>query len=502
LRSRQKKKEAEVNLTRLLARLNENGVLINLSKCKFLQKCVTYVGHDLSSKGILPSNVYLAAVRDSSPPENPSELVKFLGILNYYLPHIPDQSTISRPLYELSLVSQGSDKLNWNQEQLKVFDICKNAFINSKALTPFDASRPIVVATDASPVGTCAVLYNIDNQGVECPVFFSSKSLTPTQGKYSQIECEGLAVVHALRKFHKFLYGRKFTLCCDNKLLVFIFSENKQVPITAHQRIQMWALEISGYAYVLKHRNSRDMLPDFLSRQFLAETDPVGHKISFIDSPLSYILPLNYIKLAEHTSKDKTLSQVITQSIEGWSQRVELVKTELKPYFSRRGELTLDAGCLLWGSRVIVLSSLHYNVLELLHSGHPGETRMKLLARSFVWWPDLDRMVGEHVRSCNTCQATRNKEVVVRSAWPTTRRRMERLHADHAVFNGITYLIIYDAFSKWLEIYCVESTNFITTARTFNKFFHTHGFCDKLNTDNGPPFSSSDFATYCTKLGI
>jgi hypothetical protein len=79
---------------------------------------------------------------------------------------------------------------------------------------------------------------------------------------------------------------------------------------------------------------------------------------------------------------------------------------------------------------------------------------------------------------------------------------MERLHADHAVFNGITYLIIYDSLSKWLEIYRVESTNFKTTARAFNKFFHTHGFCDTLNNDNGPPFSFSDFATYCTKLGM
>jgi hypothetical protein len=164
------KKEAEDNLARLLSRLNEYGVLVNLSKCKFLQKCVSYVRHELSSKGILPSNVYLAAVRDSSPPENPSKLVKFLGILYYYLPHIPDLSTISRPLYVLSLVSQGSDELHWNQEQLKAFDLCKNAFINSKALKPFNASRPIVVATDASPVGTGAVLYNIGDQD---PVFFS-----------------------------------------------------------------------------------------------------------------------------------------------------------------------------------------------------------------------------------------------------------------------------------------------------------------------------------------
>jgi hypothetical protein len=56
------------------------------------------------------------------------------------------------------------------------------------------------------------------------------------------------------------------------------------------------------------------------------------------------------------------------------------------------------------------------------------------------------------------------------SAWPNTNKRMDRLHADHAVFNGITYLIIYDAFSKLFEIYRVEGTNLKTTARAFNKF--------------------------------
>jgi hypothetical protein len=84
------------------------------------------------------------------------------------------------------------------------------------------------VCTDASPVGTAGVLYHVDECGRERPVFSVSKSLTPTQQKYPQVEREGLAIVHTLKKFHKFLYGREFTLYSDNKPLVIFLQKINQ----------------------------------------------------------------------------------------------------------------------------------------------------------------------------------------------------------------------------------------------------------------------------------
>ena len=53
--------------------------------------------------------------------------------------------------------------------------------------------------------------------------------------------------------------------------------------------------------------------------------------------------------------------------------------------------------------------SLQKQVLSELHTGHIGMVRMKATARSFVWWPVLDRDVESIVRSCSTCQEQRNK---------------------------------------------------------------------------------------------
>jgi hypothetical protein len=75
-------------------------------------------------------------------------------------------------------------------------------------------------------------------------------------------------------------------------------------------------------------------------------------------------------------------------------------------------------------------------------------------------------------------------------------RRMQRIHIDFCTFKQLTYLIIIDAFSKWLEVMPVATTDFVSTSAALDTFFSVHGFCDTLISDGGPPFTSSQFATY------
>ena len=45
-------------------------------------------------------------------------------------------------------------------------------------------------------------------------------------------------------------------------------------------------------------------------------------------------------------------------------------------------------------------------VMEELHTGHPGISRMKSLARSFVWWPGIDSDLEGKVKSVNHVKQT------------------------------------------------------------------------------------------------
>ena len=60
------------------------------------------------------------------------------------------------------------------------------------------------------------------------------------------------------------------------------------------------------------------------------------------------------------------------------------------PYKKRESELSIENECELWGSRVIIPTSLQNDVLNTLHDAHLGVSKMKSSARSWLWWPHMD----------------------------------------------------------------------------------------------------------------
>ena len=88
-------------------------------------------------------------------------------------------------------------------------------------LVHYDENKPLIIACDASPYGVGAVLSHRMADGSELPVAYASRSLSPAEKKYSQLEKEALAVISSVRKFHDYVYGRKFILYSDHKPLQY-----------------------------------------------------------------------------------------------------------------------------------------------------------------------------------------------------------------------------------------------------------------------------------------
>ncbi|XP_042148867.1 uncharacterized protein K02A2.6-like, partial [Ixodes scapularis] len=155
-------------------------------------------------------------------------------------------------------------------------------------------------------------------------------------------------------------------------------------------------------------------------------------------------------------------------------------------------------GCLLWGDGVAIPLKLRSRILEALHAGHPGIVRMKALARSYVWWPGMDAAIEEWVRRCSPCQETQPE--MPRAPvhpWETTRAPWCRLHIDFAgPFQGKTFLIIVDSYSKWLEVIAVSSMTSLTVINALRRLFATHGLPDTVVSDNGPQFTSAEFREF------
>ena len=112
--------------------------------------------------------------------------------------------------------------------------------------------------------------------------------------------------------------------------------------------------------------------------------------------------PVSVDDIREATLSDATLNQVSKLILEGWPESPSPDKT-LSPYFKKRFELSVEGGVVLWGNRIVIHVALRNKILQELHSTHQGVTGMKSIARSLLWWPNLDLDIDDRVRTCNEC---------------------------------------------------------------------------------------------------
>ncbi|KAL5473647.1 hypothetical protein EMCRGX_G028155 [Ephydatia muelleri] len=464
-------------LEEVLARLEQYGVRLNKAKCKFMLPSVEYLGYHISGDGVRPTQEKLQAIVDAPAPKDVSQLKSFLGL-----------------------------QWCWGAEQEEAFKRAKSQLASDVVLAHFDPQQ-LAVACDASPYGVGAVLSHLYNDGSERPIAYASRSLAPAERKYSHIEKEGLAVVFGVKKFHQYLLGRKFVVFSDHKPLQFLFCETRPVPPMASARIQRWALTLSAYNYQIAYRPSQlQANADGLSRLPLKGEEPgdvplPGDTILMMESLSNADSVVTATTIRSWTDKDIVLSLVRRMVLHGWQPQAS---DEFRPYEQRKLELSVQNGCVLWGSRVVVPPQGRQHVLEMLHEGHPGISRMKSLARGIVWWPKLDADQETLVRSCKACQENQKCcSKVQLHPWEWPAEPWARVHVDFfGPFLGKQFFIIVDAHSKWIDVCVVSSPSSQQAIQALRRVFSTHGLPQILVSDNGAAFSSSEFQTFVARNGF
>ncbi|BHF84818.1 hypothetical protein SprV_0902797000 [Sparganum proliferum] len=158
----------------------------------------------------------------------------------------------------------------------------------------------------------------------------------------------------------------------------------------------------------------------------------------------------------------------------------------------------------MFADRVVIPSFLRPTVLRQFHSAHPGTSRMKSIARSFAYWPRIDGDIDDLVRRCSRCQQAAKippRQPPVPCEPPE--RPWSRVHIDFAgPLNGVSYLILVDAYSKWPEIAPLNPATASATIEFLRRIFSQHGLPEVLVSDNGSQFTSSTFEDYCHQRNI
>ena len=480
----------DANLRNFLQRCKELGVRLNKDKTKSSVSEIVFMGHRITANGVQIDPEKVKAVTNLGEPSNVEELRRLLGMVNYVSKFLPNATSLLHPLHNLL---KKDVSWNWSEAQQASFDAIKSSLTKAPVLAFYDPNEELILENDASEYGLGSVMLQKGQ-----PIAYASRSLSPAEKRYAQIEKEMLAITFGLEKFHHFTFGREVKIITDHKPLVAI--TNKPLSM-APRRLQNLLLKAGSYSYCLEYKPGTAIpIADTLSR---APTESAAAKETINNISINHMgdRRLNEIRGAAIIDNEMIdLSETITQ---GWPNDVHQVAEHLRPYFHFRDELAVQNGIIMKGDRVVIPKSLRKEMKQGVHAGHLGINSCLRRAKDVMYWPGMSSEIKQYIETCGTCATYQDKQASEEQIITSVPHLpWQRVGVDIASWGGKDYLITADYHSNFFEVDILQDLQATTVITKLKNQFARHGIPECVVSDNGPQFTAQKFREFTNKWAI
>jgi hypothetical protein len=443
-----------------IQKLTEVNLILNPKKCHWAQTAVYLLGFCVSKDGYDLDPRKVCNVLEWDRPTSGKAMMQFLGIVNYFRNHLAGIATLTSPLDALRNNNQITEK-DWTSVHQKHFELIKAQLKRDTLLHFPDLNKPFYVATDASNYGIGAALYQLIN-GKERFIGYMARSLSKSERNYSTNKRELLAIIFALKKFHKYLWGNPFTLYTDHRALTYIHTQKIASPMMIN-----WLDTILDYSFTVIHKpGALNIFPDFLSR---------------LATPHKEIPGGNHITPYIQASKSQ-----LTQS------------TSIGTH-STEEDIHLRAIQSMDMNYIIPPANEHRSILHRLHEfGHFGaEAIVKAAHNEGIHWTNILKEALEIVQKCTACQ----KYNIGKRGYNPLRPVYAYLPTDHWAIDlagpykvstkGNTYLLVMvDVCTRFTILRALPDKKADTIIHTLIQVFGDFGYPRIIQSDNGTEFKN------------
>ena len=193
-------------------RLRSAKLTAKPSKCMIGYSSIECLGHNIEGQFVRPKDEKIQAIRDAVRPITKKQVKSFIGLAGFYRKFIPNFSTIASPLTDLTKKDKPNNIKDWQDHHEKAFQTLKNRLTSDPILRlpVFQNGVPFILRTDASETGLGAVLLQEFEGEGKFPIAYASRKLVSREKNYSVIEKECMAIIWAIEKFRKYLFGTEF----------------------------------------------------------------------------------------------------------------------------------------------------------------------------------------------------------------------------------------------------------------------------------------------------
>ena len=479
--------EHDNNLENFLSRCERDNIKLKKEKFEYCTQEVIFHGHLLTADGIKPDPEKIRAINEMPPPVDSKGASRLCGMVTYLSRFLPKLADIIEPIRRLT---HKDTEWSWAGDQREAFEKIKILLTKAPVLAYYDPKLPLCIQCDSSQFGLGAALLQNGK-----PLDFRSRTLTPTEERYAQIEKEMLAVVFALEKFNDYTFGQKTTVYTDHQPLVSIVKKPLHI---APRRLQRMMIRLQKYDFEVQYMPGKDMvLADTLSRAPVSGTltELEFENVNVVHELIAGKTFLERIKQA--TNDDAALQTLKRVISEGWPSDKTMLPEEVRPYFAVRDELTSEDDFLFRGDRIIIPKCLQLELMQRVHRSHLGINACLTRARECVYWPNMNGQLKDFISRCRSCRehdVRQTREPMERRDIP--QRPWQIVSADLFHYGGKQFLVTVDYYTDFFE---VDELALATSGEVIDKLrnhFARYGIPETFISDGGPQFGSLDFKKF------
>jgi len=477
--------EAYEKLEGVLKILEANNLTLNLTKCRFFQRKIDYLGREISSEGVRPGTHKVEAVLKSADPRNIKQVRQFLGLAGYFRKFVPNFAQRTAPLTNLL---RKEVPWTWGEKESHAVREIRETLSGRPVLTLYDPSRETEVHTDASSLGLGAMLIQKDGELRRVVAYYSRKTTVEEQ-KYHSYDLETLAVVAALKAFRVYLLGIKFVVVTDCSAIRATASKKDIQP-----RVARWWVYLQDFDFEIIYRpGAQGAHVDYLSQNPLE-----CYAVDITES--------EWIKVAQVQDSNIVVIRKILESGE--------IRPDTKQYFEK---YVLKGGVVFRktdkGNKWVVPRMARFNVVKLCHDdqGHFALDKTLEKIRENYWFKGMRKFASKYVKACLNClyyKAASGRRPGFLHPIEKVAIPFHTIHLDHidpfvrSKRKHTHILTIIDGFTKFCVLEPVRSTSAKGVVKALNQLFAIFEVPTRIISDRDSAFTSHMFKAFCMEYGI
>ncbi len=207
-------------LSLVFQKLTQAGCKVKLTKCEFLKSRIEFLGHLVDGDGMHTVDSKITAVKNFPTPKSVERVRSFLGLAGYYRAYVKNFTSTASP--RTRLLKKDVPFL-WNDAQQQSLNTLKDVLTRAPILAFPDYSLSFTLCTDASALGTGAVLMQTGESKRHHVIAYASRVLTTAESKYSVTHLEAIAVVWAVKHFRDIPFGYPIIVYTDHTAVTQLF---------------------------------------------------------------------------------------------------------------------------------------------------------------------------------------------------------------------------------------------------------------------------------------